>query len=41
MNFQAALTLNKFITSAADKPGCTLSQQPPAAKLAMMTDTVW
>ncbi|WP_189525307.1 hypothetical protein [Nostoc sp. 'Peltigera membranacea cyanobiont' 232] len=41
MNFQAALTLNKFITSAADKPGCTLSQQPPAAKLARMTDPVW
>ncbi|MBD2512309.1 hypothetical protein H6G91_34705 [Nostoc muscorum FACHB-395] len=39
MNSQAALTLNKFITSAADKPGCTLSQQPPAAKLARMTDT--
>jgi hypothetical protein len=40
LNFQAALTLNKFITSAADKPGCTLFQQPPAAKLARMTNTV-
>ncbi|WP_167315705.1 hypothetical protein [Nostoc punctiforme] len=29
-----------IVTSAADKPGCTLSQQPPAAKRARMTDTV-
>ncbi|MGF1937599.1 MAG: hypothetical protein RM347_024955 [Nostoc sp. ChiQUE02] len=41
MNFQAALTLNKFIASAADKPGCILFQETPAALTARMTDQVW
>ncbi|WP_176727211.1 hypothetical protein [Nostoc sp. KVJ20] len=40
MNFQAALTPNKFITSAADQPDFILFQQTPAALTARMTDTV-
>ncbi|WP_176726898.1 hypothetical protein [Nostoc sp. KVJ20] len=41
MNFQAALTPNKFITSAADQPDCILFQQTPAALTARMTNKVW